>query len=160
MIQISLPLSVVTYKPKTAKGKIKKWILNLNSYRNAHYRVLSLAKKEYHKLVASLLRGRGKLPEQVFLIYVYHHGNRRRIDHVNPCSVISKFTEDAITELGLWEDDDSKNVVGHLFLAGEVDKENPRCDLLIVPWKELKESLTSILKTAGIESSELEILGS
>lgn len=158
MIQVSLPLSVVTYRPKTPKGKLKKFILNLNNYRNAYQFTLATAKREYHKLIAPLFDG-GSTFDKAFLIYVYHHGNQRRIDTMNTCSIINKFTEDTITELGLWEDDDSKHVVGHMILPGTVSKEDPRCNLTIMPWKDVNDIIMKFLQTASIESSELEIIG-
>lgn len=150
-LTVSLPLEVVYYRPKTSRGKIRKFILNLNNYRNAPFIVLAKAKEAYKELIAPLFPEGVKLGRS-FLIYEYHHGSRRRIDTLNPCSIINKFTEDTITELGLWEDDNSRTLTGHLFIPGEPDKERPRCDLTIVPQELMKPTLTSFLKTGITES--------
>ena len=133
MIQVSLPLSVVTYRPKTSKGKIKKWILNLNNYRNSHYRVLSIAKKEYHKLIAPLFKDSPQMG-RVSLWYQLWTPTRRKGDLMNVMTVVDKFTQDSLVELGIIEDDNTDYVPECFFFYGGVSKENPRVKLWITDY--------------------------
>lgn len=131
-VVLSLPLEVTYYKAKTSRGKDKKFILNLNNYRNAHHRILSLAKVAYSNLIKSLVP-EGIQVDRCRLRYIYYPKTRRRYDVSNPCSVIDKFVCDTLTELGVWPDDSSEFVRGVAYIPGEVDKENPRCELEIIP---------------------------
>lgn len=127
MIKIDLPLFVMLPRKTIAD---KKWILNLNNYRNTHHRTLNDAKIEYTDIVAKIApleRTTGR----VRLCYTYYHGSRRRVDISNPCSVIDKFACDALTKLGYWSDDNSDVVVEVVYKWGGVDKDNPRCELTI-----------------------------
>lgn len=149
MVKISLPLEVVTYRPKTPRGKVKKFILNLNNYRNAPFHLLATAKTNYHDLIAPLFP-EGVRVSRASMAYVYHHGNNRKIDYMNPVSIIDKFVCDTITKLGIWEDDNSDILEGHLILPGKPDKENPRCDLWILNSQSMKPILISYLKTGKL----------
>lgn len=73
-----------------------------------------------------------RVDKQVFLNFKYFHGNRAKIDTSNPCSVIDKFTCDALTAAGIWPDDDSSVVRKTSYEWGGVDKVNPRCELTIL----------------------------
>lgn len=67
----------------------------------------------------------------VELIYSYYHGNNRLIDVCNPCSIIDKFTCDALTMAAVWGDDHSGIVVSSTYRFAGVDKANPRCELIV-----------------------------
>lgn len=99
---IELPLFVHTTKSKTKKGKA---IFNLNNYRNwfsIKSNTAKIAMKDYIKtLHLPLSLGNGPF----LLEYTYYHGNKRKLDVANPCSIIDKFTCDALTEIGYWPDD-------------------------------------------------------
>lgn len=124
MIEIkNLPLSV----PISAK---KKFILNLNNYRNAHFQVLAKAKKNYSAIVSEKVKGL-VLPECISIEYTYYHGRRGRVDVANPCSIIDKFFSDALVENGCIADDDMEHVKEVTYRWGGYDKENPRVDILI-----------------------------
>ena len=110
----------------------KDFILNLNNYRNAHYRVLSQAKTNYTAGILWHLQGK---PKQHFkrakLDYVYYHGSKGAIDVSNPCSIIDKFTCDALVKHGVFTDDTADIITGVSYSFGGIDKENPRCELTI-----------------------------
>lgn len=98
---MTLPLFVHTTKSKTKKGKA---IFNLNNYRNWFPMKSNAAKKELKRYIKTLgLSSFGNGP--FALHYEYYHGDRRKIDVANPCSIIDKFVCDAFTELGLWPED-------------------------------------------------------
>ena len=123
-IQILLPLEVYY-------SKKKKFILNLNNYRNAHYRVLSIAKKLYTDNLIPRLEDFDSFSEPVTLTYTYYAKSKRRIDVSNPCSIIDKFACDALVKAEILEDDSFKQIKEVVYRFGGVDKENPRCELVI-----------------------------
>jgi len=127
MVTMILPLEVYY-------SKNKKFILNLNNYRNAHYRILSSAKRIYSEnLVAELNEWslKPKFKNPVTLEYVYYAKSNRRVDVSNPCSIIDKFTCDALVKAEILEDDSSKQIKEIYYIYGGVDKEFPRCRLTI-----------------------------
>jgi|TARA_B110000285_G_C15114841_1_gene613440 hypothetical protein len=130
-MKIELPLEVYY-------SKNKKFILNLNNYRNAHYRILSSAKKIY----AENLVDRISYPmyeEPVRLTYTYFAKSKRRLDVSNPCSVIDKFTCDALVKAGVLEDDSFEHIKEVVYKFGGIDKERPRCELEIAAMTQLKK---------------------
>ena len=122
-MKIDLPLEVYYTKNK-------KFILNLNNYRNAHYRILSNAKKIYADNLVERI-SHPKYEEPVVLTYTYYAKSKRRLDVSNPCSIIDKFTCDALVKAGVLEDDSSKQIKKVIYKYGGIDKENPRCELVI-----------------------------
>ena len=124
IIKINLPLTVHT-------SKNKKFILNLNNYRNAYFRVLSVAKKNYTDALLPELEDLPKFTEPVTLTYTYFAKTKRRIDISNPCSIIDKFACDALVKAGILKDDSFEQVNQVIYIFGGFDKEDPRCELTI-----------------------------
>ena len=122
-MKIDLPLEVYYTKNK-------KFILNLNNYRNAHYRTLASAKKIYADNLVDRI-SHPKYEEPVVLIYTYYAKSKRRLDVSNPCSIIDKFTCDALVKAKIIEDDSFKQIKKVSYVFGGVDKHNPRCELTI-----------------------------
>ena len=128
-MKIILPLYVHTTKSETKKGK---FILNLNNYRNTHFQKLNKAKVNYKDLVINKINLLSDTKyKEVELEYTYFAKTRRKIDISNPCSIIDKFVCDALTEAGLWEDDNINTIKKVSYIWGGVDKNNPRCELVI-----------------------------
>ena len=123
-MKIVLPLEVYY-------SKNKKFILNLNNYRNAHYRILSNSKKIYTDNLIPELKELSRFTEPVTLTYTYYAKTKRRLDISNPCSIIDKFTCDALVKAGVLKDDSFEQVNKVVYKFGGFDKENPRCELLI-----------------------------
>jgi|TARA_Y100000114_G_C11743652_1_gene320401 hypothetical protein len=143
MVTLTLPLEVFYTKNK-------KFILNLNNYRNAHYRVLSSAKKTYSDNLVEEIEKWNDIPRfdnPVDLEYVYYAKSNRRVDVSNPCSIIDKFTCDALVRVGILEDDSSKQIKSITYVYGGVDKDNPRCVLEIFP--SLNRPKDALLKVHG-----------
>ena len=124
MTFVTLPLEVY-YSEK------KKFILNLNNYRNAHYRVLSIAKKVYTENLVERIKNFSRFDDPVSLEYIYYAKSNRRLDVSNPCSIIDKFTCDALVKAEIIEDDSFKQIKKVSYVFGGVDKDNPRCVLTI-----------------------------
>ena len=123
-MKIDLPLEV-------HYSKKKKFILNLNNYRNAHYRVLSISKRLYSENLVPRLKGFDRFTEPVSLTYTYYARSNRRLDISNPCSIIDKFTCDALVKAEILEDDSFKQIKEVVYKFGGVEKDNPRCELVI-----------------------------
>ena len=123
-MKIDLPLEV-------HYSKKKKFILNLNNYRNAHYRVLSISKSLYSDNLVPRLKDFDRFTEPVSLTYTYYARSNRRLDISNPCSIIDKFTCDALVKAEILEDDSFKQIKEVVYKFGGGEKDNPRCELVI-----------------------------
>lgn len=110
-----------------------KFILNLNRYRNAHYRVLAAAKLKYSLEVLNLLPDNYPkfLEGEFFCHYTLFPKTAAIGDVSNPLSVIDKFTQDAIVEAGMFKDDNYKIIKGANYVFGEIDRTNPRAELRV-----------------------------
>lgn len=116
----------------------KKFWLNLNNYRNWHYQTLNKTKVDFKKEVTAEI---SKLPDLtalwgvVSIRYVIFPKTRARMDLGNPLSVIDKYFCDALSEAGKLTDDNYKFVrLGGCDFGG-VDKDNPRMEAYITPYK-------------------------
>lgn len=132
MVKFSVPLYVML--PRKTK-KDKKFILNLNNYRNTHQMILAQAKVLYSDVVKDIFNRTADWCGYPFtnceVKFIYYAASNRRIDKSNPACIIEKFVCDALTDLGVWEDDDSTHIPRTVYEYGGVDKENPRCDVII-----------------------------
>jgi len=113
----------------------KRYSCNLNQYRNAHYRVTNAMKREFKELIREAVEELPKL-QKVKLYYKIFYENNRLFDIDNIVSVVSKFTQDALVELGALPEDNYKHIVKITGVFGGVDRENPRIELWI---KEINE---------------------
>lgn len=130
-MKLSLPLSVIIPR-KTKEDKV--FHLNLNIYRNAHHMTLSQAKIRYAEQVKAAIHEQGfsvNSPGPFSFTYTIFPGNNRAFDLGNVLSIIQKFTDDALIELGFIKDDNHKIIREVNYNFGGVDKENPRCELEI-----------------------------
>lgn len=123
--ELVLPLSVMLGKTK--------FILNLNRYRNSHYRVLSDAKNKYSEAVTTIV---GNLPPKLhdglyWMSYTLFPKTAARTDVANPLSVIDKFTQDALVKNGVFLDDNYKIIKGVSYEFGAIDRINPRAELRV-----------------------------
>lgn len=123
MWTISLPVAV-------AVSSKKKFNLNLNWYRNAHFQVLNKAKAEFERVVGPLLRGVPKL-DRITLEYVHFHGSGTVPDTNNVCTVADKFFADTLVSRGILQDDHPKYLTKTTFRFGGIDRKNPRIEVTI-----------------------------
>ena len=91
MTEVISPLSVQV-------SSNKKFILNLNNYRNTHYQVLNKAKVQYKALIMPQLLNIGKF-KRISIHYRLFPKTRRRTDIGNVVAVHKKFFEDAPDEV-------------------------------------------------------------
>jgi len=118
----------VTIPRKTKKDR--RIALNMNVYRNLHHSVNGQAKKLYLELLREQLEGL-HIQTPVEITYKVFKPTKRILDKMNVVSVVSKFLLDAITELGCWEDDNDNFVKTETILPTEIDRSNPRVEVLI-----------------------------
>ena len=108
----------------------KKVLLNMNTYRNLHHRTSNDAKKMYSKVLSEQLEGL-TIQTPVEITYKVYKASNRLLDKMNVVSVVSKFLLDAITNYGCWEDDNDNYVKKETILPTELDRENPRVEIII-----------------------------
>ena len=118
----------VTLLRKTVKDK--RIALNMNTYRNLHHRISNDAKKAYSEALREQLEGLS-IQTPVEITYKVYKGSKRRLDKMNVISVVSKFLLDSITDYGCWEDDNDDYVKTETILPTELDRENPRVEIII-----------------------------
>lgn len=124
-------------------SKVRSWILNLNSYRNTHYRVLNTCKINYKKYMERQIK---KLPymDKIACIYTAYNGTKRSFDLGNVCAVHEKFFEDAMVELGKLPDDNINHIPLVIYMYGGLDKDKPRVEIDILELN--KETIDNIVK--------------
>lgn len=126
---LSIPLAVTI--PRKTKAP-KRVALNLNIYRNTHHMTLNQAKaalKEHVRLAVGRIESIGPGPFE--FIYTIFPATGRAFDLGNVGSIVQKFTDDALVELGIIKDDNHKIIARVVYEFGGVDKENPRAELTI-----------------------------
>ena len=121
------PLFVMIPRKTKASKRIS---LNMNTYRNLHHRTSNDAKKEYTRVVSEQLVNLD-IKTPVEITYKVYKASNRRLDKMNVVSVVSKFLLDAITEYGCWEDDNDIYVKTETILPTELDRVNPRVEVII-----------------------------
>ena len=120
---ISLPLRIKI-------SKKREFLLNLNVYRNADYRTLSVAKLNYAKLVLPLVKHLPQM-EMVGISYRLFPASMRLADVANICCIVDKFFSDTLVEAGRIKDDNYTVVPEVSFKMGKVDPTNPRVEATI-----------------------------
>jgi Holliday junction resolvase RusA-like endonuclease len=118
----------VTLPRKTVKDK--RIALNMNTYRNLHHRISNDAKKAYSEALREQLKDLS-IQTPVEVTYKVYKGSKRRLDKMNVISVVSKFLLDSITDYGCWEDDSDDYIKKETILPTELDRENPRVEIII-----------------------------
>ena len=127
MIQeLSVPI-----KLEVGVAKKKTYYLNLNGYRNWQFQLNNQLKKTFKIQVAEKVRELEPVKGKCRITYTIHYPTRRLFDIDNIGSVVTKFTHDALVEFEILEDDNYKIVEEIVYRFGGIDKDDPRCDVLI-----------------------------
>ena len=113
---------------KILKSKVRQFVLNLNQYRNTHYRVLNTCKINYKLHMKEQIK-KAKRYDKAIFVYKVFEGSKRRYDLGNVCSVHQKFFEDALVEYGKLPDDNYKYLPLVIYNKGNLDRENPRVEI-------------------------------
>ncbi len=116
---------------KVLATKLKGWILNLNQYRNTHFRTLNTVKINY-KLAMESQIATGPKYNKIACIYTVYPKDRRSFDLGNVCCIHQKFFEDALVELGKLPDDNYNYIPTVIYQFGGVDANNPRVTIEVI----------------------------
>ena len=126
METIISPLAV--YLPRKTM-KDRKYILNLNNYRNWHYIVSNKVKEAYTNHVRWQLMGFRY--NNVSLIFKYFKGSKRKCDRANIYSIHEKYFCDALVTCGAIKDDSDEFIKQSIYLPVEYDRDHPRVEITI-----------------------------
>lgn len=134
---IKKPGDIVVNSPlRVPISKRKDFILNLNNYRNTHFRVLVKAKKVYtfYMINGPLVGLSNMIHAEIF--YRLYPKTKRKTDIGNVISIHQKFFEDAMVAAHLIPDDDYKHVIRSTQLPVlMIDRVNPRVEITVRPIK-------------------------
>lgn len=137
-MKLILPTSI-TFPRKTKADK--KYMLNLNVYRNLNYIVNNQMKAAFSSLIREdtpygpgpkgcICPGNMPPPPYRFT-YTLFQETKRKTDVANVCCVVDKFCCDSLVSLGVLPDDNHNIIKEVVYRYGGVDKENPRVELEI-----------------------------
>ena len=126
----------VPIKLEAGISKKKTYFLNLNQYKRWHFQESNQLKRLFKVAVAKDIKQLAPIEGRCKIIYTIFYPNKRKFDIDNIGTVVSKFNNDALTELNILEDDNYSVIVEIVFKFGGIDKDNPRCD---VELEELKD---------------------
>ena len=129
---------------KVLASRVKTFVLNLNQYRNTHFRVLNTCKINYKEAMRSQISSAPTF-NKVLCLYKVYAPNKRSFDLGNVCSVHEKFFEDAFVELGKLEDDNIDFIPLVIYMGCGIDKENPRVEIEVLELN--KTSIENIFNT-------------
>lgn len=137
--------------PLSIKAGRKKFILNLNQYRNTHYRVTNNAKIKYKEFMEEQISKLKKKIGKSMVIYTVYKGDKRNFDVGNICAIHQKFFEDAMVELGKMDDDRYSLIPMSIFCFGGIDNKNPRVEIEVIPYRKgfidkVNKKITSMLE--------------
>ena len=121
---------VVSAPVRVLKNRKTKFNLNLNAYRNAHHHLLDDAKKDFAEIMKPRLIGIPSLV-QIRMSYLLYTKTNQLCDVANVCSIVDKFFSDSLVKEGIIPDDNRNYVKMVAYGFGEVDKLNPRVDVII-----------------------------
>lgn len=124
--ELSVPI-----KLEVGVVKKKTYYLNLNGYRNWQFQLNNQLKKTFKIQVAEKIRELTPVTGTCRITYTIYYPTRRLFDIDNIGSVITKFTHDALVEFGILEDDNYTVVEEITYKFGGIDKDDPRCDVVI-----------------------------
>ena len=116
---------------KVLATKLKGWILNLNQYRNTHFRTLNTVKINY-KLAMESQIATGPKYNKIACIYTVYSKDKRSFDVGNVCCIHQKFFEDALVELGKLPDDNYNYIPTIIYQFGGIDANNPRVEIEVI----------------------------
>lgn len=123
------PLKVCYY---TTKGGDKRWfVMNLNQYRNTHYRVLHVAKEEYSLLMKPKVQYLPTFTNPIHIHYKVFVSSAVKSDVMNWVAVIDKFFQDVLVREHKLLDDNYTYVPKVTCEFGGIDRKFPRLEIEI-----------------------------
>jgi Holliday junction resolvase RusA-like endonuclease len=126
-LKITSPLFIDLPRVRT---KAKRVYLNMNAYGNTNTFTNNEVKKAYLEAIREQVDGK-VIVTPVEISYRVLKGSKRRLDKMNVVAVVSKYLLDALTTCGCWTDDNDDYVKKETILPTEIDKDNPRVEIII-----------------------------
>jgi hypothetical protein len=156
--RVVLPMRIST-------SKNKKTALNLNVYRNLHYRKLSKLKINFSNLMRDLLKNIPPLGK-VRLHYSICPRTRGLLDISNVGSIVDKFFSDSLSDHGIIEDDNYKyldhvsfsfggicNTEHVLVTITEIEPRNNIPMRILLDQTDIQTALDTFVETQGINGT-------
>lgn len=113
------------------RTKPKRVYLNMNAYGNTNTFTNNEVKKAYLEMIREQIGGK-VIQTPVEITYRVYKQSKRRLDKMNVVAVTSKYLLDALTNLKCWVDDNDDFVKTETILPTELDKNNPRVEIIII----------------------------
>jgi hypothetical protein len=88
-------------------------------------------KKKFKVIIAPQLENIDPIEGQISIKFVYYAARNNHPDLDNFTSVVKKFFQDAIVELGIIPEDNVDYIISTSEFYGGIDKENPRVEAFI-----------------------------
>ena len=107
----------------------KKHYLNLNLYRNWHYRISNHIKTNFKYSIKEQLNF--TFDQKIQISYTYYAPDNRKRDLMNVIAVVDKFFQDALTHYKCIKSDDTDTVIQVSCHFGGVDKIKPRIEAIV-----------------------------
>ena len=127
---------------KMKQSKNKQFSLNLNQYRNAHFRSLSAVKVRFSQMFYKKFgHNQGDPLKKCMLEYTIYFPSARRTDLGNIGSIVDKFASDCLVEYGYIVDDNRTVIKSVAYLDGGIDRENPRAELKVIELNRMPDHL-------------------
>jgi hypothetical protein len=155
--QLKLPMRFRTSSKKVTA-------LNLNVYRNLHYRSLSALKHKFQDHGKKLLRD-AKIPQlgRIRLRYQVFIKTKRELDIANVCSIVDKFFSDTLVHAGIIVDDNWKFLDDVSFGFGgftteehvlvtitEIEPRKGNAMRILLDEEEVQKALEDFVETLGL----------
>lgn len=105
--------------------------INFNEVNNLHFQTYNNLKKSFKSNIESQLKKGLVIETPVTVTYKLYKESARKSDKMNFISITSKFLLDALVELGVIEDDNDDFIKDEIILPTEIDRENPRVEVII-----------------------------
>ena len=105
-------------------------LLSMNQYRNWHYHTSNKVKQWFHDLVKDQISNLTPITG-TFTIELNLYYKNSNCDSSNVCSIIEKFTLDALQEFNIITNDNVKYHLGSCYKVAGQDKINPRCEVVL-----------------------------
>lgn len=125
-----ITLNLAIYRTKNKKGE--KMLIGMNQIMGAKNHFKNYIKQQYQDMVVEEAK-RTNQPiisgkyEAIFILHYPH----ARMDKSNVCAMVDKYAIDALVEAGYLPNDNVNNYKKAVYIVGDNDKENPRCEVII-----------------------------
>jgi len=134
-------VSGVYYTQNFKHKKPRTFLVSMNELRNAHYHMQNNIKRWFTDYFTGIFLANPVVPivGPYEIAYVYYYKNSAS-DLGNVCSLTDKYFCDAIQEVGVVVEDNVSYCKKITFLVGSQDKDKPRIEIFLRPFKQQKET--------------------